>query len=146
MLPYSLADFPVQSEVHPIKNDYGLIVAYQGIVTYGTDVWRKVVNVNRTGADAKDREKARHAATVWTRRQRAVVVGNILDMKRARERAAEIATQLAAESEARFQASISRIDRLTEGVRNAAAMYGKGRAGYYLGYVNVYGNLTDGDA
>jgi hypothetical protein len=91
-------------------------------------------------------QAVRNRAVKWSEEQRAELLALHSDTV---QRASEInkAKQEAAkvEHERRRAASEIRIEKGTRCVRHAVNLYGKGRPGYWTGYVNVYGRYTDGD-
>lgn len=124
------------------KTENGKIVQYFAAVAVGPYMRQKIawVTNNRSPESVKKR------LTKWAQNERVVLLA---EYAVAMERSAQIRREQAAEAEAAridaMHASAKRIAERTAGIRNAVKTYGKGFGGYWRGYVNVYGKITDGD-
>lgn len=125
------------------KTEGGKIVQYFAAVAVGPYMRQKIawVTNNRSPESVKKR------LTKWAHNERAVLLIEYSNaVKRSEENRAKQAAASEAARTAALEASAKRIAEKTAGVRNAVKTYGKGFAGYWRGYVNVYGKMTDGDA
>lgn len=120
----------------------GRPINYLAYVSIGAYMKQKLFWV--TGYNKPETVKAR--AEKWAEEQRTELLATYHNAIR---RAAEIReaqrTTEEIENEQKRLLSLERIERGTKCVRHAVSIYGKGREGYWTGYVNVYGNRTDGD-
>ena len=120
----------------------GVIFKYTAVVSVGAHLRHKIFWMS------KDRPATlKQRAEKWAEQQRMELRAIYADSI---ERAAIVRqTQRLEEDrkdEEKKQRSAVRLQRLSRGIHHALAYYGRGRAGYWDGYVNVYGNITDGDA
>lgn len=120
----------------------GRPINYLAYVSIGAYMKQKIFWV--TGYNRPETVKAR--AEKWAEEQRTELLATYHNaiLRAAEIREAQRTTE-EIENEEKRRLSLERIERGTRCVRQAIAVYGKGRAGYFTGYINVYGNRTDGD-
>lgn len=119
----------------------GKLMRYVAIVAVGAQIRQRSFWICN-----RDSEAIKRHATKWARNQRAELLNVHNDSAERAAQISEAARIAEAEEFARKQKlSVERVERGTRCVRQAVSIYGRGREGYWTGYLNVYGNFTDGD-
>lgn len=119
----------------------GKLMRYVAIVAVGAQIRQRSFWICN-----RDCETIKRHATKWANNQRAELLSIHNDSAERAAQISEAARIAEAEEFARKQKlSMERVERGTRCVRQAVSIYGKGREGYWTGYVNVYGQFTDGD-
>lgn len=119
----------------------GKLMRYVAIVAVGAQIRQRSFWICN-----RDSEAIKRHANKWANNQRVELLNVHNDSAERAAQISEAARIAEVEEFARKQKlSMERVERGARSVRQAVSLYGKGRGGYWTGYVNVYGHYTDGD-
>lgn len=132
-------------EVQSLKNVFGIVSAYGAIVSYRADVRRKIFPVPNVGTDRYDPELQKRRAWAWCGTQKSQMMKAAESNPNANEDAAAEAERRMAQAAAEMAKVRAAKRQVCAEVHHVRNFYGMGPNRTRTGYVNVYGNMTEGD-
>lgn len=135
-------DMPITCEVHAVKNVFGVISAYVGVIMHGIDVRRKTFAVANVGTKHYDPEATRHRTWAWVGSEKS----RLLKALEANDFLVLQAKRRKQEADEKHERALIVARWVCAEVHRVRRLYGMGSNRMRGGYVNVYGMMTDGDA
>lgn len=132
-------------EVQSLKNVFGVISAFGAIVSYRADVRRKVFAVPNVGTDRYDPEVQKRMAWAWCGTQKSQMMRAAESNPNQNEDAAAEAERRMAQAAAEMAKARAAKKQVCAEVHHVRNRYGVGPNRTRTGYLNVYGNMTEGD-